>query len=99
MEMYQKTEAVRRALQHTLRRGSSLYGSMPEALLARRASAPQPQPLPLLALKQRTLQAAVSGEVGVWRGVEVWRGEEYVCPGSRPMLLHSNQQVREVSRG
>ena len=68
MEMYQKTEAVRRALQHTLlRRGSSFYGSMPEALLARRASAPQPQPLPLplLALKQRTLQAAVSG--GGWR--------------------------------
>ena len=54
MEMYQKTEAVRRALQ--LRRGNSFYGSMPETLLARRGSAPQP----FVALKQRMLQAAVS---------------------------------------
>ena len=54
MEMYQKTEAVRRALQ--LRRGSSFYGSMPETLLARRGSAPQP----FVALKQRMLHAAVS---------------------------------------
>ena len=93
MEMYQKTEAIRKALQHTLRRGSSLYGSMPEALLARRASAPQPQPLPLLALKQRTLQAAVSVEVGVWG-----------CGGVRSMCVLAPGQcfstpTREVSRG